>query len=80
MKCSVLHFMRDNRFKTMTVMAYLYSLCFWVQIKLIKPSRLRKNWGEEGGESPEEEGRNAYKYAASVSRIVNHLHKDAMGE
>lgn len=73
MKVSLYNFITDNQFKTETLLSYLYSAVFRVQILLIKPKYLRKNWGEEGKESELQEPREIYKYAASVSRIVNRI-------
>ncbi len=73
MKASLLNFFKDNNFKRETVLAYLYSAIFRLQILLIKPKNLKKNWGEEGKESSVEEEKEVYKYAASVSRIVDRI-------
>jgi hypothetical protein len=73
MKVSLYNFITDNQFKTETLLSYLYSAVFRVQILLIKPKYLRKNWGEEGKESELQEPREIYKYAASVSRIVDRI-------
>lgn len=73
MKVSLINFIIDNQFKQETLLSYFYSAVFRIQILLIKPKRLQKNWGEEGKESAEEETKEIYKYAASVSRIVNRI-------
>ena len=73
MKVSLKNFIFDNKFKSVTIRAYIYSAIFRFQIKFVKPKKMRKNWGEEGKESPEKESREVYKYAASVSRIVNRI-------
>lgn len=73
MKVSLKNFITDNKFKAETLLSYWYSAVFRLQILLIKPKHLKKHWGEEGKESPEEETHEIYKYAASVSRIVNRI-------
>ena len=73
MKVSLKNFITDNKFKKETLLSYFYSAFFRAQILLVKPKYLRKHWGEEGKESPEEETREVYKYVASVSRIVNRI-------
>lgn len=73
MKVSLINFLFDNKFKTETLMSYFLSALFRIEILLIKPKYLKKYWGEENRESPEEEEKAIYKYAASVSRIVNRI-------
>lgn len=73
MKVSLVNFITDNKFKAETLLSYFYSAVFRTQILLIKPKYLQKHWGEEGKESPEDETKEIYKYAASVSRIVNRI-------
>lgn len=70
---NVLNFIKDNDFKVETILSYIYSAIFRLQILFIKPKYLHKKWGEEGKESPEEEEQSVYKYAASISRIVNRI-------
>lgn len=73
MKVSLINFIKDNKFKTETLLSYIYSAVYRLQILLIKPKHMKKHWGEEGKESVEKETREIYKYAASVSRIVNRI-------
>ena len=73
MKVSLINFIRNNNFKTETLLSYLYSAFFRMQIKFIEPKRLQKNWGERGGESAAEEEMSVYKYAASIARIVDKI-------
>lgn len=73
MKVNLINFITDNKFKAETLLSYFYSAVFRVQILLVKPKYLKKHWGEEGEESSETEPREIYKYAASVSRIVNRI-------
>lgn len=73
MKVSLKNFIFKNKFKSMTLRAYLYSAIFRIQVKFVEPKKMRKHWGEEGKESDMEETREHYKYAASVSRIVNRI-------
>lgn len=73
MKVSIVNFIKDNQFKTETLLSYFYSALFRLQILLIKPKYLKKHWGEEGRETVDKEPREIYIYAASVSRIVNRI-------
>lgn len=73
MKVSLVHFITDNKFKAETLLSYYYSALFRVQILLVKPKHMKKHWGEEGKESVETESKEVYKYAASISRIVNRI-------
>lgn len=73
MKANLIHFITDNKFKTETLLSYFFSAIFRIEILAIKPKYLKKYWGEENRESPEEEEKAIYKYAASVSRIVNRI-------
>ena len=73
MKVSIVNFIKDNQFKTETLLSYFYSALFRLQILLIKPKHLKKHWGEEGRETVDKEPREIYIYAASVSRIVNRI-------
>lgn len=67
------NFITDNKFKTETLLSYWYAAIFRIQILLIKPKHMKKHWGEEGKESVEWEPMEIYKYAASISRIVNRI-------
>lgn len=73
MKVSLINFITDNKFKVETLLSYFYSAVFRVLILLVKPKYLRRYWGEEGKESEPENTREVYKYAASISRIVNRI-------
>ena len=73
MKVSIVNFIKDNQFKTETLLSYFYSALFRLQILLIKPKYLKKHWGEEDRETVDKEPREIYIYAASVSRIVNRI-------
>ena len=71
MKASLVGFITDNQFKKETILSYLYSAFFRMQILFVKPKYLQKHWGTEGKESAEDEEKEVYKYEASISRIVN---------
>ena len=73
MKVSLINFITDNKFKVETLLSYFYSAVFRVLILLVKPKYLQRYWGEEGKESVQEDTREVYKYAASISRIVNRI-------
>lgn len=73
MKISLFNFIKNNNFKAETILSYYYSAIFRVLILLVKPKYLQKRWGEEGRESEKEESKDVYKYAASISRIVNRI-------
>lgn len=69
----IVNFIRYNRVKKLTIEAYLYSAGYRMCIKAIKPDKLRRYWGEEGKESPDEEDMEAYRYARRVARSVEHV-------
>ncbi len=73
MKFSIKRFITDNKFKKMTLLSYIYSAFFRMQIKFIKPAKLKKNWGAEGEESPEDESKENYLFAAHVSQTVSRI-------
>lgn len=70
MKFSIKRFIFENKFKKLTILSYIYSAYFRMQIKFIKPAKLKKNWGVEGEESPEEDSKKNYLFAAHVSQTV----------
>ena len=73
MKVNLINFIMKNNYKTETLLSYLYSAVFRMQIKFIEPKKLYKNWGERGEESPEEEEKSVYRYAARIARIVDRI-------
>ena len=48
MKLSLKNFIFDNKFKGMTIRAYIYSAIFRYQIKFVKPKKMRKNCRKAG--------------------------------
>ena len=66
-------FIKYNRHKRLSLLAFFYSALFRAEILLIKPNTLRKNWGIEGEESPEEEDKETYRYAAKVAYAVDRI-------
>ena len=70
---NLIHFLRYNTRKRLTVLAYLYSALYRFEIRFIKPKFLQKGWGIEGEESSEKEATWKYRYAASVSGVVNRI-------
>ncbi|MCR4902015.1 MAG: lasso peptide biosynthesis B2 protein [Butyrivibrio sp.] len=73
MKFSIKNFIFKNQFKKLTILSYIYSAYYRFQIKFIKPSKLKKNWGEEGKESQNEETKENYLYAAHVAQNVGRI-------
>lgn len=67
----LIRFLKYNRHKVMTIKAYIYSAIYRLLILTVKPKYLRKYWGAEGKESPEEETREAYQYAMKVAYSVD---------
>ena len=48
MKVSLKNFIFDNKFKSMTIRAYIYSAIFRIQIKFVKPKKMQKKMGRRG--------------------------------
>lgn len=69
----IVNFFKYNHHKKITLEAYWFSAIYRICILLVKPERLRRYWGIEGEESPETEEMEIYRYARSVSRIVDHV-------
>lgn len=73
MRVSVKDFLFKNKFKRITILSYIYSAFYRMQIKFIKPAKLKHHWGTENMESPEDETRENYKYAFQVSQNVSRV-------
>ena len=70
---SVTGFFKNNREKRLTILAYLLSAKYRMQILMIKPKKLQKNWGEHGKESPETDTVENYRYAYRVAKVVDRI-------
>ena len=68
---SMIGFLKNNRYKRLSLEAFCYAGWYRLCILLVKPKYLQKNWGEEGRESPEEETREHYLQAARIGQIVD---------
>lgn len=66
-------FIKYNRHKRLSVVALFWSALFRIEILVIKPKRLRRFWGEEMKESPEEESDENYRYAVGVAYAVDRV-------
>ncbi len=66
-------FLKYNKHKKWTVLAYVYSLEFRLKILLIKPDKLKKEWGTRGEESPEDDTKENYYIARGVARVVDRI-------
>ena len=66
-------FIRYNKMKTLTILAWLYSAAFRFQMLYTKPDKLPFKWGKEGEESPDTATMAEYKYAKRVAYAVNHV-------
>ena len=73
MSFSVKRFIFENKFKKLTLLSYWYSAIYWFEVKFIKPSKLKKNWGIEGKESAETEEKANYLVAAHVAQTVGRI-------
>lgn len=73
MDMNLVNYLKYNKQKRLTLMAYLFSAKYRLLIKFVKPKRLQKKWGEEGMESPEDEVPWKYRYARNVSRVVDRI-------
>jgi hypothetical protein len=70
---SIIGFLKENRYKKWTLLAYLYSLEFRFKILTVKPDKLKQEWGIRGEESSWEEEKQNYYIARGVSRVVNRI-------
>jgi len=73
---SLYNFLTKNKFKGLTIKAYIYSAVFRFEILTQKPDKLHKKWGEEGVETPFEtlppdQRKKAARISVSVNRICN---------
>ena len=66
-------FIRYNKFKSITVRAWVYSAMFRFQMLYTRPDKLPAKWGIEGEESPEAATLEEYRYAKGVSYAVNRV-------
>ena len=66
-------FIKYNRHKRMSVKAFFLSAIYRFKIVTMEPKRLRKNWGEEGKESPSEDTVENYRYAVKVAYAVDRI-------
>ncbi len=69
----IYNFITKNTSKKETILSYLYSGIFRMQLLWIKPKYLQKHWGEEGKESEAKEDVECYRYAYKVSQVVNRI-------
>lgn len=76
----IIHFLKRNHCKKMTLEAYLYSAVYRICILTVKPDKLRRYWGREGKESGEEADGESYRYARRVARTVEHVCNKTMWE
>lgn len=70
---NLIHFLKYNPQKRLTVLAYLLSAKYRFLLRFVKPKRLQKKWGREGQESPETEVPWKYGYARNVSLVVDRI-------
>lgn len=70
---NLINFLKNNPQKKLTILAYFFSAVYRLEIVFVKPKYLRKHWGIEGEESPEEEKPWKYRYASNVSKVVNRI-------
>ncbi len=64
-------FGRYNRFKKMTIKAWIYSAYYRYQMLHFDTAALNKKWGIEGKESPKKASIDEYRTAMRVSYVVN---------
>lgn len=70
---NIVNFLKQNPQKRLTVLAYVYSAIYRFEVFFIKPKYLRKYWGIEGQESPENEVGWKYTYAVNVAKVVDRI-------
>lgn len=70
---NLIHFLKYNKQKRLTVLSYIYSAFFRLEIRFVKPKYLQKHWGRRGEESPMEEAPWKYRYAKNVAIVVDRI-------
>ena len=70
---NIVNFLKQNPQKRLTVLAYVYSAIYRFEVFFIKPKYLRKHWGIEGQESPENEVGWKYTFAVYVAKVVDRI-------
>lgn len=66
-------FIKYNRHKRLSVIAFFLSAIYRIEILTIKPKRLKKFWGEEGKESSSKEKKDNYRYAVKIAYVVDRI-------
>ncbi|MBE5937538.1 MAG: lasso peptide biosynthesis B2 protein [Lachnospiraceae bacterium] len=70
---SIVRFIRYNEYKSVSLLCWWYSAIYRFQVLHMDTKKLRKKWGFEGEESPDDEAMENYRYAKAVSMCVNHV-------
>ena len=68
-----IRFIKYNEHKSLTLLAWIYSAVFRLQILYMYTKRLKCRWGAEGEESPKEADVPQYLYAKKVSYAVDQV-------
>ena len=75
-----IRFIKYNEHKSLTLLAWIYSAVFRLQILYMDTKRLKCRWGAEGEESPKEADVPQYLYAKKVSYAGTDCSKAAAEE
>lgn len=70
---SVYHFIKDNKYKKLTIEAYLYSAVFRILILLVPPKKLEQHMGERDMQSAETETIEHYRTCRAISFVTNRI-------
>jgi len=66
-----LRFSKDNKCFFMVLRAFIYSAGFRLGLLILKPKRMKKNWGLEGVESSEDEPVGEASYVEKTAKCVS---------
>lgn len=68
---SIKGFLKENHRKGLTISVWLYAALYRARIQFVPMKYLKKTFGIEGEESPQEGRLEDYRYARLVARYVN---------
>ncbi len=69
----IIHFMRLNREKGLTLQVWLWAACFRLLLRFVPIRFLKKHFGAAGEESPEDESIESYTQARKIAYHVNRI-------
>lgn len=69
----VYRFIKYNNHKKMSILCWIYSAVYRIQVFHMDSKKMQVKWGAEGEESPEEETLEHYRYAKKVAYCVDQI-------